>query len=94
MNGKIVFVNPASRLAAAYTGKQQYVVFEYQGIDHFKEGEELTGIRDNFGHGICRRTAGGKKVAINVLSSAMSYAKAKLVVAPWQDVNVEEKDVI
>jgi len=94
MKCKIVFVNPASRLAAAHVGNQQYVVFEYLGIDHFKEGEELEAMNPKFGHCICKRPASGTKITINVLSSSMSYAKAKLVVAPWQDTNAEETSAV
>lgn len=88
MLGKVVIVNPSSRLAAAYVGGEQYVVFEYHGLDHFRIGEELDNLRENYGITICKRAGSIKKTAINVLSSKLSFNQAKLVVAPWQDTGV------
>lgn len=88
MLGKVVIVNPTSRLAAAHVGGEHYVVFEYHGLDHFRIGEELDNLRENYGIVICKREGSLKKTAINVLSSKLSFKQAKLVVAPWQDVGV------
>lgn len=85
IKGKVVFVNPASRIAAAYIGGGQCVVFEYQSSDHFKVGEILDRLRDTYGHNICDRLSVGRKATVNVLSSAMDRRKAELVVAPWRD---------
>lgn len=86
MKGQIVFVNPASRIAAAYIGNGNCVVFEYQSVNHFKKGEVLNNLRDSYGHTICERVSIGKKATVNVLSSVMNRETAKLVVSPWQDV--------
>lgn len=90
MKGKIVFVNKASRIAAAHIGGQKYIVFEYSKNDRFESGDELINFSDKFGLQACRKVSAEKKTKINVLSSAMSYAKAKLVVAPWQEDGVTE----
>lgn len=83
MRGKVIFVNQASRLAAVHVGTQKYIVFEYQGNEHFRKDDELNRLRDEYGEAECVSTRTGKKVKIKILSSAMSYEKAKLVVAPW-----------
>lgn len=90
VKGKIVFVNPASRIAAAYIGSGKCIVFEYQSANHFKKGEVLNNLRNSYGHVICDRVSIGKKAMVNVLSTVMDQHTAKLVVAPWQDVSHEE----
>lgn len=92
MLGKVVIVNPSSRLAAAHVGEDHYVVFEYHGRDHFRIGEELDNLRENYGITICKRAGSAKKTAINVLSSKLTFHQAKLVVAPWQDMGVRRYD--
>lgn len=90
MKGKVLFVNPASRLAAAYIGVGRCVVFEYQSAHHFKVGEMLDNLRDSYGHAICDRLDIANRATINVLSSAMTRDKAELIVAPWRDTNKNE----
>lgn len=85
MKGKVVFVNPASRLAAAHIGNGQCVVFEYKSMDHFKVGEMVDRLRDSYGHTICVRLAGDVKATINVLSQPIDRCRAELVVAPWRE---------
>ncbi|MFL0809308.1 MAG: hypothetical protein K6L76_02720 [Agarilytica sp.] len=85
MKGKIVFVNPASRLAAAHIGAGQCIVFEYTSMDHFKEGEMVDRLRDDYGHAICERMNRGVKATINVLSPPIDRCRAELVVAPWRE---------
>lgn len=84
MTAKVIFANPASRLAAAQVAENDYLVFEYMGNEHLREGELLENLNERPGHVICRRSS-GRKITINILSPSMSYARAKLVVAPWQD---------
>lgn len=93
MKGKIIFVNISRRLAAAYVGQQQYIVFEFPANTDLEENDELDNLRDSFGMANSRRLSDNKDVKLNVLSSAMSFAKAKLVVSPWQGVYGEEADV-
>ncbi len=94
MKGKIVFNNQSSRIAAAHIGKQRYIVFEYGPNERFDIDDELLEVVDSFGTNVCKRVATNKNVRINVLSSAMSYTKAKLVVAPWQDDITAGTDVV
>jgi len=86
----VVFVNQMSQLAAAHVGQHAYVVFEYEGKHHFELDEELANLSDAFGKVECLRIDKEERCNINILSSSMSYAKAKLVVAPWQDINLDE----
>ncbi len=90
IKGKVLFVNPASRIAAAYIGGGQCIVFEYQSSDHFKVGEVLDRLRSSYGHNICDRVTLGCRATVNVLSSAMDRRKAELVVSPWRDTVQEE----
>lgn len=85
MKGKVLFVNPASRLAAAYIGVGRCVVFEYKSTNHFKVGEMLDNLRDSYGHAICERMDLGKRASVQVLSAVMTRGTAELIVAPWRD---------
>jgi len=93
MKGKITFINSASRLAAAYIGQEQYLVFEYNNSEAFEEGEELENLSEGFAKISCQRMATGAEAAVTVLSSAMSQAKAKLVVAPWQKLDHQNEQM-
>ncbi len=93
IKGKIIFVNPASRIAAAYIGNGNCLVFEYQCRNHFKEGEMIDRLRDSYGPVICHRLSSGNMTTINVLSSVMDRQRAHLIVAPWQDRGQEEYPV-
>ncbi len=90
MKGKVLFVNPASRIAAAYIGSGRCVVFEYQSTVHFKVGEMVDNLRSSYGHAICERLDLGSRSTINVLSSVMTRDTAELIVAPWRDTHQSE----
>lgn len=88
MNAKIVFVNLSSRLAAARVNDDQYLVFEYKSGSVFKVGESIECSVFKLGPVSCIH--GEAKSQVNILSPSMSFAKAKLVVAPWQDAKIED----
>ncbi|WP_086932261.1 hypothetical protein [Agarilytica rhodophyticola] len=93
MKGKIVFVNMSSRLAAAFVGQDQYIVFEFPTNCELKENDELENLADTFGFASCYRLSDNKNIKLNILSSAMSFAKAKLVVSPWQESYTDDVSV-
>ena len=85
MKANVVFANPASRLAAAQIAENDYIVFEFMSNQPMRIGEVLETPLARPGHMICKRHSSGRKLTINVLSSSMCYARAKSIVAPWQD---------
>ncbi len=97
MEGKIRFVNKSSRLVAAQVGKNEFIVFEYSSKNLFECGDIVEKLSNEVGRNIVVHTASGEsasikkgKVAVNILSTIMDFTKAKLVVAPWQDVAENE----
>ncbi|VUD48006.1 hypothetical protein TDB9533_01143 [Thalassocella blandensis] len=95
LHGQIVLVNHVSRLAAVEVDKNAYMVFEYFHAEAFKRGDKLSHFPELIGHTMVqldKKDACADQTAIiqiNVLSSRMDWARAKLVVAPWQDVECE-----
>ena len=83
-----MLVNEASRLAAVQVGAQKYIVLEYRSNEHFKKGDELDCLRQEYGDLECTCLRIGYSVSVTILSSAMSFEKAKLVVAPWQNSDI------
>lgn len=98
MEGRIVLVNKANRLAAMEVDDNAYVVFEYFHPQTFAEGDVLTGFTEAVGHTQVRLSAqASNRIAqagvatelpssfsVNLLSSKMEWLKTKLVVSPWQ----------
>lgn len=83
MKSEIIFVNDSIRLAAAKVSEDAYIVFEYQTSNELKEGDSIENLEPKYGVTDCR-LGNGAISTVKILSSAMSLAKAKLVVAPWQ----------
>lgn len=85
MKAKVVFTNIASRIAAAQIAENDYIVFEFMSIQPVRVGEVLEYPQARLGHMICQRESSGRRMTIKILSASMSYARAKSIVAPWQD---------
>ncbi len=85
MKAKVVFANTASRIAAAQIAENDYIVFEFMSIQPLRVGEVLEYPQARLGHMICKRMSSDRRMTIKTLALGMSYARAKSIVAPWQD---------
>lgn len=85
MRANVVFANTASRLAAAQVAENDYIVFEFMSNQPLRVGEVLQTPHARPGYMICKRESSGRKMTVKTLSSGLSYARAKSIVAPWQD---------
>lgn len=88
-DGIVVFINQLNRLGAAQVGENAYVIFEYGYANPLSVGDRLLGLTKCVGQRIVhvvRAQGQNEHLPLNILSSAMGFDRAKLVVAPWQDV--------
>ncbi len=93
VKGKVVYVNTNTHLAAVDIGDEKMIVMEFDGQTQIKAGDRIGNICEGYGAATCTLGKGQKAVDVRVLSSGMSPAKAKMVVAPWQQSHSAQSDL-